>query len=351
MQIQQSSRAGLLHLKCLYSVREQIMKTRQLGRGGLTVSELGLGCMGLSYGYGPATDTASAVKLIRAAFERGVTFFDTAEAYGPFVNESVVGEALEPVRDQVVIATKFGFREGDTSQGLDSRPARIREVADAALRRLRTDRIDLFYQHRVDPNVPMEDAAGAVQELVRAGKVKHFGLSEAGAESIRRAHAVLPVAALQSEYSLWWREPEREILPLLEELGIGFVPFSPLGKGFLTGAIDAQTAFGASDFRNTVPRFSPQAREANRALVAVLAGIAARLGATPAQLALAWLLARKPWIVPIPGTTKLDRLEENLGAASIDLSGDDLGEIEAAVDRMPVEGARYSPDRAKLVGR
>jgi aryl-alcohol dehydrogenase-like predicted oxidoreductase len=351
MQIQQSSGAGPAHLECLHSIQEQIMKTRQLGRGGLTVSELGLGCMGLSYGYGPATDTASAVKLIRAAFERGVTFFDTAEAYGPFVNESVVGEALEPVRDQVVIATKFGFREGDTSQGVDSRPGRIREVADAALRRLRTDRIDLFYQHRVDPNVPMEDVAGAVQELVRAGKVKHFGLSEAGAESIRRAHAVLPVAALQSEYSLWWREPEREILPLLEELGIGFVPFSPLGKGFLTGAIDAQTTFGATDFRNTVPRFSPQAREANRALVDVLAGIAARLGATPAQLALAWLLARKPWIVPIPGTTKLHRLEENLGAASIELSTDDLGEIEAAVDRMPVEGARYSPERAKLVGR
>jgi aryl-alcohol dehydrogenase-like predicted oxidoreductase len=307
--------------------------------------------MGLSYGYGPATDTASAVKLIRAAFERGVTFFDTAEAYGPFINESVVGEALEPVRDQVVIATKFGFREGDTSQGVDSRPARIREVADAALRRLRTDRIDLFYQHRVDPNVPMEDVAGAVRELVRAGKVRHFGLSEAGAESIRRAHAVLPVAALQSEYSLWWREPEREVLSLLEELGIGFVPFSPLGKGFLTGAIDAQTAFGANDFRNTVPRFSPRAREANRALVDVLAGIAARLGATPAQLALAWLLARKAWIVPIPGTTKLHRLEENLRAASIELSSDDLGEIEAAVDRMPVEGARYSPDRAKLVGR
>ena len=327
------------------------MKTRQLGRGGLTVSELGLGCMGLSYGYGPATDTASAVKLIRAAFEGGVTFFDTAEAYGPFINESVVGEALEPIRDQVVIATKFGFREGDTSQGVDSRPACIREVADAALQRLRTDRIDLFYQHRVDPNVPMEDVAGAVQELVRAGKVRHFGLSEAGPESIRRAHAVLPVAALQSEYSLWWREPEREILPLLEELGVGFVPFSPLGKGFLTGAIDARTTFGANDFRNTVPRFSPRAREANRELVDVLAGIAARLGATPAQLALAWLLARKPWIVPIPGTTKLHRLEENLGAASVELSSEDLGEIEAAVDRMPVEGARYSPDRAKLVGR
>jgi aryl-alcohol dehydrogenase-like predicted oxidoreductase len=327
------------------------MKTRRLGRGGLTVSELGLGCMGLSYGYGPATDTAGAVKLIRAAFERGVTFFDTAEAYGPFVNESVVGQALEPMRDQVVIATKFGFREGDTSQGVDSRPPRIREVADAALRRLRTDRIDLFYQHRVDPNVPMEDVAGAVKDLVSAGKVRHFGLSEAGAESIRRAHAVFPVAALQSEYSLWWRDPEREILPLLEELGVGFVPFSPLGKGFLTGAIDARTAFGANDFRNTVPRFAPEAREANRALVDVLAGIAARLRATPAQLALAWLLARKPWIVPIPGTTKPHRLEENLGAASIELSTDDLVEITAALDRMPVEGARYSPDRAKLVGR
>lgn len=327
------------------------MKTRQLGRHGPTVSALGLGCMGLSYGYGPATGTAEAVQLVRAAFERGITFFDTAEAYGPFVNETVLGEALAPVRDQVVIATKFGFREGDTAQGLDSRPARIREVADAALKRLRTDRIDLFYQHRVDPTVPIEDVAGTVKDLVREGKVKHFGLSEAGAASIRRAHAVQPVAALQSEYSLWWREPEQEILPLLEELGIGFVPFSPLGKGFLTGAIDQATAFDATDFRNTVPRFSPDARQANRALVDVLAGIAARKQVTPAQLALAWLLAQKPWIVPIPGTTRLGRLEENAGAASVELSADDLQDIELAVLRVPVQGARYSADRQRLVGK
>jgi aryl-alcohol dehydrogenase-like predicted oxidoreductase len=327
------------------------MKTRQLGRSGLTVSELGLGCMGLSYGYGPATDTAEAVKLIRTGFERGITFFDTAEAYGPFVNERVVGEALEPMRDQVVIATKFGFRDGDTAKGLDSRPERIRQVADAALKRLRTDHIDLFYQHRVDPQVPMEDVAGTVKELIREGKVKHFGLSEAGVESIRRAHAVQPVTALQSEYSLWWREPEQEILPVLEELGIGFVPFSPLGKGFLTGAIDAQTSFGATDFRNTVPRFAPEARQANRALVDVLAVIAARKQVTSAQLALAWLLAQKPWIVPIPGTTKLHRLEENAGAASIVLSPDDLKEIEAAVLSVPVHGARYSADRQKLVDK
>lgn len=327
------------------------MKTRQLGRHGPTVSALGLGCMGLSYGYGPATGTADAVQLIRAAFERGITFFDTAEAYGPFVNETVLGEALAPMRDQVVIATKFGFREGDTAQGLDSRPERIRQVADAALKRLRTDRIDLFYQHRVDPAVPIEDVAGTVKDLVREGKVKHFGLSEAGAASIRRAHAVQPVAALQSEYSLWWREPEQEILPLLEELGIGFVPFSPLGKGFLTGAIDQATAFDASDFRNTVPRFSPDARQANRALVDVLAGIAARKQVTPAQLALAWLLAQKPWIVPIPGTTRLGRLEENAGAASVELSADDLRDIELAVSRVPVQGARYSADRQKLVGK
>jgi aryl-alcohol dehydrogenase-like predicted oxidoreductase len=327
------------------------MKTRQLGRGGLTVSALGLGCMGLSFGYGPATGTAEAVKLIRAGFERGITFFDTAEVYGPFVNESVVGEALEPVRDQVVIATKFGFREGDAGKGLDSRPERIRQVADEALKRLRTDRIDLFYQHRVDPQVPMEDVAGAVKDLIREGKVKHFGLSEAGVDSIRRAHAVQPVAALQSEYSLWWREPEKEILPLLEELGIGFVPFSPLGKGFLTGAIDAQTSFDATDFRSTVPRFAPQARQANRALVDVLAEIAARKQVTPAQLALAWLLAQKPWIVPIPGTTKLLRLEENAGAASVVLLPEDLKEIEAAVSGVQVQGDRYSADRQKLVGR
>ena len=327
------------------------MQYRQLGKSGLKVSALGLGCMGLSYGYGPATDTADAVKLIRAGFERGITFFDTAEAYGPFVNESVVGEALEPVRDQVVIATKFGFRDGDTGKGLDSRPDRIRQVADEALKRLRTDRIDLFYQHRVDPQIPMEDVAGTVKDLIREGKVKHFGLSEAGVDSIRRAHAVQPVTALQSEYSLWWREPEKEILPLLEELGIGFVPFSPLGKGFLTGAIDAQTSFGATDFRNTVPRFAPEARRANRALVDVLAEIAARKQVTPAQLALAWLLAHKPWIVPIPGTTKLHRLEENAGAASVVLSPEDLKEIESTVSSVPVQGDRYSADRQRLVGR
>lgn len=327
------------------------MKTRQIGRSGLTVSALGLGCMGLSYGYGPATDTADAVKLIRAGFERGITFFDTAEAYGPFVNESVVGQALEPMRDQVVIATKFGFRDGETGKGLDSRPDRIRQVADEALKRLRTDRIDLFYQHRVDPQVSMEDVAGTVKDLIRAGKVKHFGLSEAGVDSIRRAHAVQPIAALQSEYSLWWREPEKEILPVLEKLGIGFVPFSPLGKGFLTGAIDEQTSFSATDFRNTVPRFTPEARQANRALVDVLAEIATRKQVTRAQLALAWLLAQKPWIVPIPGTTKLHRLEENVGAASVVLSPQDLKEIEVAVSSVPVQGARYSADRQKLVGR
>jgi aryl-alcohol dehydrogenase-like predicted oxidoreductase len=327
------------------------MKTRQLGRNGPSVSELGLGCMGLSYGYGTATDTAAAIKLIRAAFERGITFFDTAEAYGPFINESVVGEALEPMRDQVVIATKFGFKDAITTNGVDSRPGRIRQVAEEALKRLRTDRIDLFYQHRVDPSVPMEDVAGTVKELIREGKVKHFGMSEAGVDSIRRAHAVQPVMALQSEYSLWWREPEREILPLLAELGIGFVPFSPLGKGFLTGAIDAQTPFIASDFRNTVPRFAPEARAANRALVDVLAAIAARMHVTPAQLALAWLLAQQPWIVPIPGTTKLHRLEENVRAVEVQLSPADLEEIEAAVSSVPVHGARYSADRQKLIGK
>jgi len=327
------------------------MKQRELGRSGLRVSALGLGCMGLSYGYGPATGTADAVKLIHAAFERGITFFDTAEAYGPFANESLLGEALAPMRDQVVIATKFGFRDGEAGKGLDSRPERIRKVADEALMRLRTDRIDLFYQHRVDPQVPMEEVAGTVKDLIREGKVRHLGLSEAGADSIRRAHAVQPVAALQSEYSLWWREPEAEILPLVEELGIGFVPFSPLGKGFLTGAIDAQTSFGATDFRNTVPRFTPEARKANRALVDVLSGIAARKQVTPAQLALAWLLARKPWIVPIPGTTKLHRLEENAAAASVELSTDELAQVEAAVDGVQVQGARYSADRQELVGR
>jgi len=327
------------------------MKTRQLGRGGPTVSALGLGCMGLSYGYGPATDAVEAIKLIRAAVERGITFFDTAEAYGPFVNERVVGEALEPVRDQVVIATKFGFRDGDIAKGLDSRPERIRHMVEESLRRLRTDRIDLLYQHRVDPQVPMEVVAATVKDLIREGKVKHFGLSEAGVESIRRAHAVQPVTAVQSEYSLWWREPEEKVLPVLEELGIGFVPFSPLGKGFLTGAINAQTSFGASDFRNSVPRLAPEAREANRALVDVLAGIARQKNVTPAQLALAWLLAQKPWIVPIPGTTKLPRFEENIGAATVVLSPQDLTEIERAVAMNPIQGARYPADRQKLVGR
>ena len=327
------------------------MKTRQLGNSQLNVSAIGLGCMGLSYGYGPAVDRADGIALIRSAFERGVTFFDTAEAYGQGANEALLGEALAPVRDQVVIATKFGFRNGDSTQGLDSRPARIREVADAALQRLRTDRIDLFYQHRVDPDVPIEDVAGAVKDLIAKGKVKHFGLSEAGAESIRRALAVQPVTALQSEYSLWWREPEKDILPTLEELGIGFVPFSPLGKGFLTGTIKAGTTFGSDDFRNSVPRFSPQALEANQALVDLLGRIAHDKGVTPAQIALAWLLARKPWIVPIPGTTRLHRLEENLGAAAIALSEADLARIADTLHRVEIQGERYSPAMQALVGR
>jgi aryl-alcohol dehydrogenase-like predicted oxidoreductase len=327
------------------------MKTRQFGRSGLSVSELGFGCMGLSYAYGPATDTAEAVKLIRAAVDRGVTLFDTAEAYGPFINESVVGEALAPVRSQVVIATKFGFKDGDPTKGMDSRPERIRAVAEASLKRLQTDHIDLFYQHRVDPNVPMEDVAGTVKELIAEGKVRHFGLSEAGADSIRRAHAVQPVTALQSEYSLWWREPEREILPTLEELGIGFVPFSPLGKGYLTGAITKDTVFGKDDFRSIVPRFSEQARQANQALVDALTGIATARKVTPAQIALAWLLSRKPWIVPIPGTTKLHRLEENLGAASIELGPEDLRRIQAALERIRIEGDRYPAHLAARTGR
>lgn len=327
------------------------MQTRKLGNSGLEVSAIGLGCMGLSYGYGPATDTQEAIKLIRTAFERGVTFFDTAEAYGPFTNEEVVGEALTPFRDQVVIATKFGFREGDVSAGLDSRPERIRKVAEAALKRLKTDRIDLFYQHRVDPNVPIEDVAGAVKDLIQEGKVKQFGLSEAGAQTIRRAHVVQPVTALQSEYSLWWREPEKEILPTLEELGIGFVPFSPLGKGFLTGAINENTTFDSTDFRNTVPRFTAEARKVNQILVDLLTSIASQKKVTPAQIALAWLLARKPWIVPIPGTTKLHRLEENIGAAAIELAAEDLGNIEDAVSTITVQGGRYSEDRQKLVNR
>ena len=299
------------------------MKTRKLGDGQLEVSALGLGCMGLSYGYGPAVDRADGIALLRGAFERGVSFFDTAEAYGQGANEALLGEALAPVRDQVVIATKFGFRNGDSTQGMDSRPERIREVADAALKRLKTDRIDLFYQHRVDPDVPIEEVAGTVRDLIAEGKVRHFGLSEAGVDSIRRAHAVQPVTALQSEYSMWWREPEADILPVLEELGIGFVPFAPLGKGFLTGRIEADATFGKEDFRSTVPRFAPDALKANQVLVALVTSIAAEKSATPAQIALAWLLAQRPWIVPIPGTTKLHRLDENLAAAEVALSGDD----------------------------
>lgn len=327
------------------------MDKRMLGRGGLEVSAIGFGCMGLSYGYGPATDKVEGIKVIRAAFERGVTFFDTAEAYGPGTNEELVGEALQPLRDRVVIATKFGFKGGNPDAGLDSRPERIRQVAEESLKRLKTDRIDLFYQHRVDPAVPIEDVAGAVKELIREGKVKHFGLSEAGAEVIRRAHAVQPVAALQSEYSMWWREPEQKTLPTLEELGIGFVAFSPLGKGFLTGAIDQDTKFDKTDFRNTVPRFKPEARKANEVLVEMVRDIAARKKATPAQVALAWLLSRKPWIVPIPGTTKLHRMEENVAAASVVLSPEDLRGIEQALAKITVHGERYSADRQKLVSR
>jgi aryl-alcohol dehydrogenase-like predicted oxidoreductase len=327
------------------------MHKRKLGSSNLEVSAIGLGCMGLSYGYGPAADRQDAIKLIRSAAELGVTFFDTAEAYGPFVNEELVGEALAPFRDRVVIATKFGFRSGNANAGPDSRPERIREVADAALKRLRTDHIDLFYQHRVDPNVPIEDVAGTVKELIQQGKVKHFGLSEAGAQTIRRAHLVQPVTALQSEYSLWWREPEKEILPTLEELGIGFVPFSPLGKGFLTGAISENTTFDSSDFRSTVPRFKPEARKANHILVDLLDRIALQKHATPAKIALAWLLAQKPWIVPIPGTTKLHRLEENIGAAAVELNPDDLHHIDSAVSQITVQGDRYSADRQQLVGR
>lgn len=327
------------------------MQKRKLGTNGPEVSALGLGCMGLSYGYGPATDRQTAITLIRTAFDRGVTFFDTAEAYAQGANEDLLGEALEPFRNEVVIATKFGFRDGDVSKGQDSRPERIREVADAALKRLRTDCIDLFYQHRVDTEVPMEDVAGAVKDLIAAGKVKHFGMSEAGAGSIRRAHAVQPVAALQSEYSLWWREPEKEILPLLEELGIGFVPFSPLGKGFLTGAITETTSFDKTDFRNVVPRFSEENRKANQSLVSVLSGIAAARQATSAQIALAWLLAEKPWIAPIPGTTKLHRLEENIGGAAIELTTQDLQEIETALADVTVQGDRYPAHLQARVGK
>jgi aryl-alcohol dehydrogenase-like predicted oxidoreductase len=325
------------------------MQKRQLGKSGLEVSAIGLGCMGLSFGYGPATEKSAAIALIRSACEQGVTFFDTAECYGPFINEELVGEALAPFRDQVVIATKFGFQDGDSKKPQDSRPENIRAVAEASLKRLKTDRIDLFYQHRVDKRVPMEDVAGTVRDLIAEGKVKHFGMSEAGVQSIRRAHAVQPVAALQSEYSLWWREPEEKVMPTLEELGIGFVPFSPLGKGFLTGAIDATTNFGANDFRSVVPRFTEENRRANAALVDALGRIAQEKGATRAQIALAWLLAQKPWIAPIPGTTKLHRLEENVGAASVELGASELAEIETALQQIRIVGDRYPAEFAKRV--
>ena len=330
------------------------MQKRKLGKGGLEVSALGLGCMGMSFGYGPAGDKQEMISLIRSAVERGVTFFDTAEVYGPFTNEELVGEALAPFREQVVLATKFGFKlDPNTGKqaGLDSRPEHIKEVADASLKRLKTDVIDLFYQHRVDPNVPIEDVAGAVKDLIQQGKVKHFGLSEAGVQTIRRAHAVQPVAALQSEYSLWWREHEAEVIPTLEELGIGFVPFSPLGKGFLTGKISEDTQFDKTDFRNLVPRFTPENRKANQALVDLIGRFAQRKKATAAQIALAWLLAQKPWIVPIPGTTKLHRLEENIGAAAVKLTPEDLRQLETAASKIAVQGARYPEELQKLVGR
>ncbi|MCB9605556.1 MAG: aldo/keto reductase [Polyangiaceae bacterium] len=327
------------------------MEKRTLGKSGLEVSALGYGCMGLNFGLGNGVEREAAVAMVRAAFERGVTFFDTAEAYGPFTNEEIVGEAVAPFRDQVVVATKFGFKGGRALEGVDSRPERIREVADASLKRLKTDRIDLFYQHRPDPNVPIEEVAGTVKELIAAGKVKHFGLSEAGAETIRRAHAVQPVTALQSEYSMWWREPEEQIIPTLDELGIGFVPFSPLGRGFLTGKIDDKTSFGEKDFRNIIPRFSAESRRANQGLVDKLSEIAAGKGVTPAQIALAWLLAQKPYIVPIPGTTKVHRLEENLGGASVSLTPEDLTSIHAALDAIEIQGARYPAQLAALTGR
>ena len=335
------------------------MQKRKLGKSNLEVSALGLGCMGLSFGFGPPVEKQDGISLIRGAFERGVTFFDTAEVYGPFANEELVGEALAPFRDQVVIATKFGFNIDPTAErpghpattGLNSRPEHIRQVAEASLRRLKTDVIDLFYQHRVDPNVPIEDVAGAVKDLIQQGKVRHFGLSEAGVETIRRAHKVQPVTALQSEYSLWWREPEGEIMPTLEELGIGFVPFSPLGKGFLTGAINEGTKFDKNDFRNVVPRFTPENRKANQALIDVLGRFAKQKKATPAQIALAWLLGQKSWIAPIPGTTKLNRLEENLGAVAIELSPDDLRQIDSAALKIPVQGERYPESFQKLVNR
>ena len=328
-----------------------MIQKRTLGRSNLEVSALGYGCMGLNFAYGPGVERQAAISTIRTAFEDGVTFFDTAEAYGPFTNEELVGEAVAPFRDQVVLATKFGFTDGVSAKGMDSRPERIRIVADAALKRLKTDRIDLFYQHRVDPNVPIEDVAGTVKDLIRDGKVKHFGLSEAGADTIRRAHAVQPVTAVQSEYSLWWRQPEEQILPALEELGIGFVAFSPLGRGFLTGTIDAQTSFAKEDFRNNLPRFSLQARQANQALIDEIRSMAAAKRATPAQIALAWLLAQRPWIVPIPGTTKVDRLKENIGAAAVALTPDDLRRIGEALAKIEVHGDRYPAHLAASVGR
>ena len=330
------------------------MKKRKLGKSNLEVSAIGLGCMGMSFGYGPPKDKQEMIALLRAAVECGVTFFDTAEAYGPFANEELVGEALAPFRKQVVIATKFGFKldpNGGPPVGVDSRPEHIKEVADASLKRLRTDVIDLFYQHRVDPNVPIEEVAGTVKELIQQGKIRHFGLSEAGVQTIRRAHAVQPVTAVQSEYSLWWRKPQDQLLPTLEELGIGFVPYSPLGRGFLTGKINEDTTFDSSDFRNTLPRFTPEARKANQALVDLLGKIAKQKKATPAQIALAWLLAQKPWIVPIPGTTKLHRLEENIGAAAIELTADDLRDIESAASKIKVEGARYPEKLEQMTGR
>jgi len=331
------------------------MKKRKLGKSSLEVSALGLGCMGMSFSYGPPPDKGKMISLLQSAVERGITFFDTAEVYGPFTNEELLGEALSPIRDKVVIATKFGFRLKPDGKpgwlGLDSRPEHIRQVAEASLKRLRIDAIDLFYQHRVDPEVPIEDVAGAVRELILEGKVKHFGLSEAGVQTIRRAHAVQPVTAVQSEYSLWWRTPEQELLPALEELGIGFVPYSPLGKGFLTGKIDETTTFDSTDFRNTLPRFTPEARQANKALVDLLGKIAENKKATPAQIALAWLLARKPWIVPIPGTTKPERLDENIGAVEIELTPDDLSEIESAASTIEVQGARYPEELLQMTGR
>lgn len=344
-------KAGTEPMDGMTPERKEEMQKRTLGKSGLEVSALGFGCMGLSYGLGPATEKTEAIKVIRAAYEGGVTFFDTAEAYGPGTNEELVGEALAPVRDKVIIATKFGFENGVPTQGTNSKPERIRAVAEASLQRLNTEVIDLFYQHRVDPDVPIEEVAGTVKDLIREGKVKHFGMSEASAGTIRRAHAVQPVTALQSEYSLWWREPEQEILPTLQELGIGFVPFSPLGKGFLTGAISDKTEFDKTDFRNIVPRFSAEARKANQALVDALGKIAEHKNATTAQIALAWLLAQKPWIVPIPGTTKLHRLEENLGGASVELTPEDLAAIDNAISKVEVQGDRYPAQMQSMVNR